>query len=399
MIPVTSPDRMPVTIPVTVVVPTVGRASLTRLLDVLETAPGDEILVVDDRPERDRPLPIPPRFTVLPGTGRGPAAARNTGWRAARRDWVVFLDDDVLPEPGWRAALEADLAGLPDDVGGVQGDLHVPLPADRRPTDWERVTAGLTDGAWITADMAFRRLALAHCGGFDERLPRAFREDAELAHRVHRAGWRLHRGDRRTVHPVRAESPWVSLRNQRGNADDALLRRLYGRYWRLMLDIPAGRRHRHAAVTAAGLLALCAAAAGHRSAARAASRRSVTGAAGHRSAAEAAGHRSAAGAAGRRWAAGAAVWRSVAAVAGAAWLAGTAEFATARIAPGPRDPREVATMLVTSAAIPPLAVAHWLRGWRRWRGARSIPVPPVATRPGFSPAPPAPGADSTVAVR
>jgi hypothetical protein len=45
---------------------------------------------------------------------------------------------------------------------------------------------------------------------------------------------------------------------------------------------------------------------------------------------------------------------------------GTAEFATARIKPGPRDPREVGTMLATSVVIPPVAVAHWLRGW--WGG-------------------------------
>jgi hypothetical protein len=62
----------------------------------------------------------------------------------------------------------------------------------------------------------------------------------------------------------------------------------------------------------------------------------------------------------------------VAAAAAAAWSAGTAEFAAARIKPGPRDRREVATMLVTSAAIPPAAVAHWLRGWWRWRGARPL---------------------------
>jgi hypothetical protein len=57
----------------------------------------------------------------------------------------------------------------------------------------------------------------------------------------------------------------------------------------------------------------------------------------------------------------------LAAAAGAAWLAGTAEFAAARIAPGPRTPAEVGRMVVTSALIPPLAVAHWLRGWLRHR--------------------------------
>ncbi|WP_250037504.1 glycosyltransferase family 2 protein [Paractinoplanes maris] len=306
-----------------VVVPTLGRPSLGTLLDAI--APGVakhgfELLIVDDRPEPHEPLDV--EATVLPGPARGPAAARNVGWRAAKHDWVAFLDDDVLPDDDWADRLAGDLAAADDRVGGVQGVLRVPLPADRRPTDWERVTAGLADGAWITADMAYRRDALERCGGFDERLPRAFREDAELAHRVRRAGWTLRRGHRRVTHPVRPESPWVSVRTQRGNADDALLRRLYGPAWRERLEIPPGRRPRHLAITAAGLTALAAAAA-------------------------------------RR--------PGLAALAGLAWAAGTAEFAAARIVPGPRDAREVSTMLVTSAVIPPVATYHYLRGWWRWR--------------------------------
>jgi glycosyltransferase involved in cell wall biosynthesis len=306
---------------ITIVVPTVGRPSLATLLDAL--APqltGDvDVLVVDDRRAPRDPLPGPDWVTVVPGPGAGPAAARNTGWRKAHHPWVAFLDDDVVPAPDWLAHLIADL-DVPDDVGGVQGDVTVPLPADRRPTDWERVTAALADAAWITADMAYRFDALAAVGGFDEGFPAAYREDADLAYRVGRAGWRLVRGRRQVCHPVRPESAWVSLRTQRGNADDALLLRTYGRRWRALLGVPAGRRSRHFAVTAAGAVALAALAA-------------------------------------RR--------RRTAAAAGVVWLAGTAEFAWARIAPGPRTPREVATMLLTSALIPPVAIAHWCRGW--WR--------------------------------
>ncbi|MCW3845261.1 transferase, partial [Micromonospora yasonensis] len=224
-----------------------------------------------------------------------------------------------------------------DRVGGVQGVVEVPLPAGRRPTDWERGTAGLALGRWITADMAYRRAALAAVDGFDERFPRAYREDAELAHRVRQAGWVLVRGHRRVTHPVRPESRWVSLRTQRGNADDALLRRLYGRAWRTDLGLPPGRRTRHVAITAASAVALAALAL--RGADRPGGRRHALGA--------------------------------VAGLAGLAWAAGTAEFARVRIAPGPRTADEVATMLVTSALIPPLAVTHWVRGW--WR-ARSTPA-------------------------
>ncbi|MDT4995286.1 MAG: hypothetical protein QOH97_5178, partial [Actinoplanes sp.] len=251
-------------------------------------------------------------------------------------------DDDVLPDPDWPQRLAADLGAAGDQVGGVQGVLRVPQPADRAPTDWERVTAGLADSDWITADMAYRRAALACAGGFDERFPRAFREDAELAYRVRREGWSLRRGRRTTVHPVRPESPWVSLRSQRGNADDALLRRLYGPRWREHLEIPPGRRGRHTATTAAGLTAAALGLIVVRS---------------------------------RRPA-----WTVAAGAAAAVWAVGTTEFAAARILPGPREGREVATMLATSVAIPPFAVAHWLRGWWRWRDARPVAAAPSSGR-------------------
>ncbi|MEV6597770.1 glycosyltransferase [Actinoplanes sp. NPDC051346] len=325
---------------VSVVVPTLGRPSLTALLGALaagEPARGTvEFLLVDDRRDATRELPVPPGVDceVLTGRAAGPAAARNVGWHAARHKWVAFLDDDVVPDPDWLTRLHDDLTGAGPDVGGVQGVLRVPLPTGRRPTDWERVTAALADGAWITADMAYRRAALGAAGGFDERLPRAFREDAELAHRVRQAGYRLVRGARTVTHPVRPENRWVSVRTQRGNADDALLHHLYGRGWRTRLEIPPGRRRRHLAVTAAGALAAA-----------------VT---------------VPALLTGRR------AWTVAAGVAAVVWAAGTAEFAAARIAPGPRTAREVTTMVLTSVAIPPVATVHWLRGWARWRGARPL---------------------------
>jgi cellulose synthase/poly-beta-1,6-N-acetylglucosamine synthase-like glycosyltransferase len=314
---------------VSIVVPTLGRPSLATLLDALTPADGVltmpvELILVDDRADPSGPLvTVPPGLapitTVVPGRCAGPAAARNAGWQAATYPWIAFLDDDVVPSPDWLSALEADL-DVDATVAGVQGVVDVPLPSDRAPTDWERVTRGLAGGKWITADMAYRREALAAVGGFDERFPRAFREDADLAFRVRSAGGALTVGHRQVIHPVRPESGWVSLRTQAGNADDALLRRLYGPRWRSLLEVPPGRRRRHALVTACAATALVAVLTDR---------------------------------------------RRLAAIAGAAWLAGTAEFAWARIAPGPRTRGEVLRMVVTSTAIPPYAMAHWLRGWLR----------------------------------
>src|ERR671933_1097074 len=280
-----------------VVVPTIGRPSLDVLLDALAQAPGPRpaaLVLVDDRPDGPPLRPerpgLPPVRVVRTGGG-GPARARNLGWRTATTPWIAFLDDDVVPDPDWYAALDADLRDLPADVAGSQGRVRVPLPEDRRPTDWERGTAGLATSSWITADLAYRRAALAGVGGFDERFPRAFREDSDLALRVMATGARLVRGQRWITHPVRPVDRWVSVRVQAGNADDVLMRRLDGPTWRDRADAAVGRRSRHLAVTAAGLAALGLAAARRPRAALAAA---------------------------------------------AAWAVGTAEFAWARIAPGPR---------------------------------------------------------------
>ncbi|WP_083982308.1 HAD-IIIA family hydrolase [Actinomadura hibisca] len=315
-----------------IVVPTIGRHSLGVMLEALlasiEAAPGPgpkAIWLVDDRPDAGPPLPLPdhtgPLVRVLRSGGRGPAAARNTGWAATKADWTVFLDDDVVPSPEWAADLAADLAGLPPEVAGSQGRVTVPLPPDRRPTDWERNTAGLEEAAWITADMAYRRKVLAATGGFDERFRRAFREDADLALRVLDAGFRLVRGERRITHPARPAGFWISLRMQKGNADDVLMTRLHGRDWRERAQEHNGRFGRHVLTTAAALAALAAVPALRRPAGRA-----------------------------------------VALGAVAAWAALTAEFAAVRLRPGPRTAGETARMLVTSVAIPPAAIGHRLRG-------------------------------------
>ncbi len=313
-----------------VVVPTVGRPSLRALLDSLAASRGplpSRILLVDDR--RDAAGPLLPgglperlekRVEVLRGRAAGPAAARNAGWRASCAGWVVFLDDDVVPDPDWPARLFEDLASAAPEVAGIEGNLRVPLPKDRRPTDWERNVKGLESSRWITADIAYRREVLREVGGFDERFGRAYREDADLGLRVTSAGYRIERGRRASTHPVGPAGPWTSVRLQAGNADDLLMRALHGAGWRERAGAPPGRRPRHLATTAAGATGLLGLLSGRR-------RLALLG------------------------------W--------AGWLLGTSELAWARISPGPRTREEVRTMLLTSALIPPAATAHWLLGLLR----------------------------------
>src|SRR5581483_9165707 len=159
-----------------VVLPTVGRPTLWPLVASLVASPvAAHVYVVDAR--RDGlPLQVP-GATVLRGPGRGPAAARNVGWRASTVEWVAFVDDDVVLGPRWHDDLADDIGRAGPDVAATFGRIRVPLPAERRPTDWERNVSGLERACWATADAAYRRAALEAVGGFDERFPRAYRED------------------------------------------------------------------------------------------------------------------------------------------------------------------------------------------------------------------------------
>lgn len=334
----------------TVVVPTIGRPALAALLDALDRADGpraERIVVVDDSPtgavgdpddftaEQARTRPGLPPVTLLRSGGRGPAAARNTGWRAADTEWVAFLDDDVVPGDDWWARLAEDLTAADGDVvdgrpaAATQARIEVPLPTDRPLTDEERNTAGLATSRWITADMAYRRDALVQVGGFDERFRRAYREDSDLAMRVVARGGRIVRGGRWTRHPVPSTKWSASIGRQRGNADDQLMRRLHGRDWRTRAGAPPGRFRRHLATTgaavAAGVLGVAAAARQDR------------------------------------------VLGRLGGLAAAGWVGGTAELAAARIAPGPRTAGEVGAMVATSVVLPPAAAVHAIRGWVRHR--------------------------------
>jgi GT2 family glycosyltransferase len=313
---------------VSVVVPTCGRpALLERCLGALAAQhidPGGfEIVVVDDRPAaatervvaqwaRDAPWAAV-RYLPSPGP-HGPAAARNRGWRAARAEVVAFTDDDTEPDAGWlRNGLRAMRAGVDAACG------RVVMPVPQRPTDYERDAQRLERSEFVTANCFCRRRVLEGLGGFDERFRLAWREDSDLHFRLLESGARIVRADDAVVvHPVRPARWGVSVGQQKKVAYDALLYKKHPRLYRER--IRADARRDYYLVVGALLAAPAALALGSGSAA---------------------------------------------ALAAAAWLALTARFCIARLRGTSRAPAHVAEMIVTSIAIPPVAV-FW-RAVGAWR--------------------------------
>jgi len=186
-----------------VVIPTRDREEQLRecLRRVMPQAGECEVIVTDDGTAAQKVVEEFPNARWVQGPRRGPAANRNCGARAAGGEWLIFLDDDCLPESGWLAAYRA--AAI-DNVDVLEGSTECPLKDE---FSFHEVVENLDGGAYWSCNLAIRRARFEELGGFDEEFTEPAAEDMELAWRMRQRGLRRVFVDpARVVHPARGQS-------------------------------------------------------------------------------------------------------------------------------------------------------------------------------------------------
>jgi GT2 family glycosyltransferase len=236
-----------------VVIPTRNAPpSLTTTLAGLarQTLPPDryEVLVVggvdEEAIERCVPAGLPYSLRILVKRGPGASRRRNFGAEHARADLLVFLDDDMGPEPGLlEGHVRAHAAGSgrrvvmgylppPLDVSGAGGQVDW-LKAELRDW-WEDGFVAMTQPGHrfsysdvLSGNLSLPTALFQEVGGFDlDYYP--CRDDFELGVRLLQAGAQLHMcQDARSWHHDKTDLPRLLARKTDEGRIDVQLARQY----------------------------------------------------------------------------------------------------------------------------------------------------------------------------
>ncbi len=180
-----------------------------------------EVIVVDDGCSDETPAALPQiggvRYHRRAQNG-GFIAACNDGALLARGEYLIFLNNDTIPQPGWLDALLRTFTEHPD-AGLVGAQLLYPdgrlqeaggvVFADGSGWNYGRFESPedprfgyLRDCDYVSgAALAIPRALFAQLGGFDTRYAPAYYEDTDLAFAVRAAGKRvLYQPAARVIH-------------------------------------------------------------------------------------------------------------------------------------------------------------------------------------------------------
>ena len=149
-------------------------------------APSYELIVTDDsRTDASQSLVSKEFAEVSWGEGKksGPAGNRNAGAARAKGEWIIFIDDDCIAQPGYLSAFGKAIDENPS-VGLFEGRI---FPDRERETWAEGCPANEKGGLFWTSNLCVKKSIFQDIGGMDEQFEVAY-EDVDFARRLRDQG-------------------------------------------------------------------------------------------------------------------------------------------------------------------------------------------------------------------
>ncbi len=140
--------------------------------------------------------------------GRNVSAKRNYGVERSRGEWIAFIDDDCVADPGWIESA-SELFGR-SDIWALEGRTEIPF-MDPPTLTWKGLQSLARPGGYQTCNLFVRRERFQQVGGFDLRFP-FYLEDTDMAWTLLEAGSKIpFASGARVTHPVPRPAPWRLL--------------------------------------------------------------------------------------------------------------------------------------------------------------------------------------------
>jgi len=140
-----------------------------------------EVIVSDDGKNNEAKALVADHYPWakwVEGPKRGPAANRNCGAKLAKGEWLVFTDDDCLPDVNWLKAYKDAIIQHPK-CKAFEGAI-LPDDWDLLKKDMAECPVNTTGGCFWSANIMVEKDLFWEVGGFDEQFIIAAQEDQDL---------------------------------------------------------------------------------------------------------------------------------------------------------------------------------------------------------------------------
>jgi GT2 family glycosyltransferase len=147
--------------------------------DLLSNSKNYEIIVSDDSKENIAKSLVEEHYIFakwVEGPKKGPAANRNNGVKNSKNEWLIFIDDDCLPQNNWLTSY-ATAAENYREALVFEGRTDAGRPQERFD---EEAPVNLTGNNLWSCNFAVKRDFFLQIGGFDESFPFAAMEDIDF---------------------------------------------------------------------------------------------------------------------------------------------------------------------------------------------------------------------------